>query len=95
MARDICSPARDDAEQITATDIMVNISKLHAGTRYGFKNRGYYYKLWNKHEHEEQGQCSWTLGLDFQRPSRFIKFIGSQASEYRSTSESAGTQPKW
>jgi hypothetical protein len=28
---DLYSPARDDAERITATDIMVKISKLHAG----------------------------------------------------------------
>jgi hypothetical protein len=33
-------PARDDAEPITATNIMVNISKLHAGTSYGIKNGG-------------------------------------------------------
>jgi hypothetical protein len=31
------SPARDDAERITTRDIMVNISKSHAGTRYGIK----------------------------------------------------------
>jgi hypothetical protein len=53
------SPARDDAEQITATDIMVktdimvNISKLHARTRYGIKTMGYYYKMWSKHCNEE------------------------------------------
>jgi hypothetical protein len=35
------SPARDDAKLINVTDIMVNISKLHARTIYGIKNRGY------------------------------------------------------
>jgi hypothetical protein len=44
---DLQSQARDDAEQITATDIMVNISKLHAGSSYGIKNGG--------HESEMQG----------------------------------------
>jgi hypothetical protein len=28
------------------------------------------------------------------RPLRFLNFLGSQASKYRSTSESAGTQPE-
>ena len=66
---DLCSPARDDAKRITVTDIMVKISKLHAETRYGIKNRGYYYKMWSKHENEERGPCSWTFGRDFQSPS--------------------------
>ena len=59
---DLYSPARDDAERITATDIMVNISKLHAGTSHGIKSRCYYYKMWSKHGNEERGPCSWTLG---------------------------------
>jgi hypothetical protein len=43
---DLCSPARDDAERIPATDIMEKISKLHAGTIHPsrMKNRGLYYK---------------------------------------------------
>jgi hypothetical protein len=45
---DLCSPARDDAEWITVTGIMVNVSKLHVGTSYGIKNRGYYNKMWSK-----------------------------------------------
>jgi hypothetical protein len=97
---DLYSPARDsdDAERITVTDTMVNISKLHAGTRYGIKTRGYYYKMWSKLGNEEQGPCSWTFGRAFQGPSeslRYLKFLRSQAREYRSKSESAGTQPEW
>jgi hypothetical protein len=63
------SPARDDAERINATDIMVNISKQHVGTRYAIKHRSYYYKMWSKHGNEERGPCSWTFGRDFQSPS--------------------------
>jgi hypothetical protein len=50
---DLQSPARDDAEQITETNIMVNVSKLNAGSRYEIRNRGYYCKMWSKHENEE------------------------------------------
>jgi hypothetical protein len=35
---DLFSPARDDAERITATDVMMNISKKHAKTSHGMKN---------------------------------------------------------
>ena len=42
---DLDSPARDDAKRITATDIMMNISKLHAGTSHGIKNGGYECKM--------------------------------------------------
>jgi hypothetical protein len=38
----------DDAERITATGVMVNISKQHAGTSHGFKNEGNGCKLWTK-----------------------------------------------
>ncbi len=71
------SPARDDAERITVTDIMVNTSKLHVGTRYGIKNRGYYYKMWSKHGNEVQGPCSWTFGRDFVGTQKFECFKSS------------------
>jgi hypothetical protein len=47
------SPARDDAERITAFDVMVDISKQYAKSSHGIKNRGYYDKMWSKHEKEE------------------------------------------
>jgi hypothetical protein len=74
---DLYLPARDDAERITATrtDKMVKISKLHAETRYGIKNRGYYYKMWSKYENEERGPCSWTFGRDFVGTQKFESFF--------------------
>jgi hypothetical protein len=84
----------DDAERITATDIMVNISKQHAGTSHRMKKGGCYYKMWSKHGKEEGEPCAYFLA-GFQRPLRYLNFFWSQARQYRSTSESAGTQPEW
>jgi hypothetical protein len=59
---DLYSPARDDAERITATDTMMNISKLHAGTRYGIENKGYYYKMWVSMEMKSKDLVHGLLG---------------------------------
>jgi hypothetical protein len=77
---DLYSQARDDAKRITATYIMVKISKLHAGTRYGNKNRGYYYKMWSKHGNKERGPCPWTFRRDFVSTQKFECLESSRVS---------------
>jgi hypothetical protein len=46
-------PASDDAGRITLTGMMAIISKQHAKSSHGIKNRGYCCKLWSKHGKEE------------------------------------------
>ncbi len=59
---DLYSPASDDAQRIIATDIMVNISKVHAGTRYGMKNRAITTKCGVSMERKSEDRVHGFLG---------------------------------
>jgi hypothetical protein len=52
--------ATDDAERITATDIMVNISKLHAGSSHGIKNGGHECKMQGIKREKSTGITVWA-----------------------------------
>ncbi len=89
----------DDAKQITATCITINISKQHAETSYGIKNWGNDWQMRGKLVKTIENCVHCRVPGGSWSPSRpvteYLNFFWWSAQDHLSTSKLAWTQHEW